>query len=58
MQTNSDGTVFYVAIKRNKRRYIYVIDVARKRVYEHHPKHLESDIAEIKAHLGVAGYSK
>lgn len=52
MQTNSDGTVFYVATKKNKRRYIYVIDVARKRVYEHHLKHLESDIAEIKAHLG------
>ena len=51
LQTNSDGTVFYLATRMNKKRYIYVIDVARKRAYEHYLDHLESDIVEIRAHL-------
>ena len=51
LQTNSDGTVFYLATRMNKKHYIYVIDVARRRVYEHHLKRLESDIVEIRAHL-------
>ena len=51
LQTNSDGTVFYLATRMNKKRYLYVIDVARKRVYEHHLKHLGSDAVEVRAHL-------
>ena len=51
LQINSDGTVFYLATKENKKRYIYVIDVGRKRVYEHYLEHLESDIVEISVHL-------
>ena len=52
LQTNSDGTVFYLATRMNTKRYIYVIDVAHKRVYEHYLEHLESDIVEIRARLG------
>ena len=51
LQTNSDGTAFYLATRMNKKHYIYVIDVARKRVYEHYLEHLESDIVEVRAHL-------
>ena len=51
LQTNSDGTVFYLATRMNKKHYIYVIDVARKRIYDHHLEDLESDIVEIKARL-------
>ena len=51
LQTNSDGTVFYLATKGSKKHYIYVIDVARKRVYEHYLRHLGSDIVQISVHL-------
>ena len=47
LQTNSDGTVFYLGTGNYKKRYIYVIDMANKSINEHYSKHLRSDIVKI-----------
>lgn len=54
LQTDSEGTVFYLGTSSGTKRRIYVIDIANKRIYAYYLKHLKSDIDRIDVHADGA----